>query len=80
MFPHRKKSALVKKEMRLTRLVAGDDPDATELLAVALDTGAHRVAVKRAPLADPLQGATPSLTFKSKAVRYDVYIQNPAAA
>jgi len=47
MFPHREKSALVKKEMRLFRELAGDDDDAPRLLAAALDIATHRVVVKR---------------------------------
>ncbi|BBI53076.1 hypothetical protein HORIV_54970 [Vreelandella olivaria] len=47
MFPHREKSALVKKEMRLFRELAGDDNDAPRLLEAALDVATHRVVVKR---------------------------------
>ncbi|RMM01647.1 hypothetical protein APX70_01244, partial [Pseudomonas syringae pv. maculicola] len=36
MFPHREKTALVKKEMRLFRPLVGDDMDAPALLAAAL--------------------------------------------
>jgi 16S rRNA (guanine1516-N2)-methyltransferase len=36
MFPHREKTALVKKEMRLFRPLVGDDPDAPALLEAAL--------------------------------------------
>lgn len=39
MFPHRDKSALVKKEMRLFRPLVGDDLDAPALLQAALAPG-----------------------------------------
>jgi 16S rRNA (guanine1516-N2)-methyltransferase len=39
MFPHREKTALVKKEMRLFRPLVGDDPDAPALLQAALASG-----------------------------------------
>jgi 16S rRNA (guanine1516-N2)-methyltransferase len=47
MFPHREKSALVKKEMRLFRPFVGDDLDAGTLLEQALALASHRVVVKR---------------------------------
>ncbi len=47
MFPHRDKSALVKKEMRLFRPFVGDDDDAPALLEAALALASHRVVVKR---------------------------------
>ena len=74
MFPARAKSALMKKEMRLCRLAAGDDADAAELLAVARRTARRRVVVKRPPHAPTLDAARPSFTIKGKAVRYDVYL------
>lgn len=77
MFPHRTKSALVKKEMRLARLVTGEDPDAPQLLQAALAAGrtlGARVAVKRPRLAPIIPGPEPSLTFRGSAVRFDVYL------
>ena len=47
MFPHRDKSALVKKEMRVFRSVVGEDVDADVLLAPALRAATKRVVVKR---------------------------------
>lgn len=73
MFPHRAKTALSKKEMRLCRLVAGDDPDAAELLEVARRVARHRVAVKRWLHAPPLAGA-PGVQYKGQSIRYDVYL------
>lgn len=73
MFPHRAKSALSKKEMRLCRRVAGDDPDAGELFEAARARARHRVVVKRW-LHAPLLGPAPSIQYKGQSVRYDVYL------
>jgi len=73
MYPHRKKSALVKKEMRLFRLVVGDDLDATAILKVAL-TVAQRVVVKRPKISPTLDDRPPTFNIESKNTRYDVYL------
>lgn len=73
MFPHRQKSALVKKEMRLFRPLAGDDPDAPQLLAVALQLASHRVAVKRPRKAPAIDGPVPSAQLAGQSSRYDIY-------
>lgn len=74
MFPHREKSALVKKEMRLFRELAGDDDDAPRLLAAALDIATHRVVVKRPIKAPPIAGPAPQHTLEGKTSRYDMYV------
>ncbi len=74
MFPHRDKSALVKKEMRLFRELAGDDDDAPRLLEAALDVATHRVAVKRPRKAPPIAGPRPAHTLEAKTSRYDLYV------
>lgn len=73
MFPHRDKSALVKKEMRLFRPLVGDDLDAPALLAAALQLASHRVVVKRPRKAPVIDGAKPSFTLEGKSSRYDIY-------
>jgi 16S rRNA (guanine1516-N2)-methyltransferase len=73
MYPHRTKSALVKKEMRFLRDFAGDNPDAPELLLAALGCARQRVAVKRPATARPVAGPTPVGAVKSKNTRYDIY-------
>ena len=73
MFPHRDKSALVKKEMRLFRPLAGDDDDAPALLAAALALATHRVVVKRPRKAPPIAGQQPAYVLEGKSSRYDVY-------
>lgn len=74
MYPHRRKSALVKKEMRLLRLLVGDDQDSDRLLARALMTAAGRVVVKRPRLAPALAGPEPSFAISGKNSRFDVYL------
>lgn len=73
MFPHRQKSALVKKEMRLFRPLAGDDLDAPQLLAAALQLASHRVAVKRPRKAPAIAGPAPSAELAGQSSRYDIY-------
>lgn len=74
MFPHRDKSALVKKEMRVFRELAGDDDDAPRLLEAALDVATHRVAVKRPRKAPPIAGPRPAHVIETKTSRYDIYV------
>ncbi|NQD91077.1 class I SAM-dependent methyltransferase [Pseudomonas sp. CrR25] len=73
MFPHRDKSALVKKEMRLFRPFVGDDPDAPALLAAALALASHRVVVKRPRKAPIIAGGKPGYALEGKSSRYDIY-------
>lgn len=73
MFPHRDKSALVKKEMLLFRPLVGDDPDAPELLAAALALASHRVVVKRPRKAPHVAGPTPGYVLEGKSTRFDIY-------
>ncbi|WP_420042199.1 class I SAM-dependent methyltransferase [Pseudomonas fulva] len=73
MFPHRDKSALVKKEMRLFRPFVGDDLDAPVLLEAALKLASHRVVVKRPRKAPVIEGAKPGYALEGKSSRYDIY-------
>jgi len=73
MFPHRDKSALVKKEMRLFRPLVGADLDAPALLEAALALATHRVVVKRPRKAPPVEGCKPGYTLEGKSSRYDIY-------
>ncbi|NWO09197.1 class I SAM-dependent methyltransferase [Chromohalobacter salexigens] len=74
MFPHRDKSALVKKEMRVFRELAGGDDDAPRLLEAALQVATHRVVVKRPRRAPPLEGPSPDHVIEGKTSRYDLYV------
>ena len=73
MFPHRDKSAQVKKEMRLFRPLAGNDDDAPALLAAALALATHRVVVKRPRKAAAIAGAEPGYALEGKSSRFDIY-------
>ena len=73
MYPPSGKSALPKKEMRILRRLVGDDPDAGGLLEAARRVARDRVVVKRTPRAPPLAPA-PTMSYRRKLVRYDVYV------
>ncbi len=73
MFPHRDKSSLVKKEMRVFQPLVGSDPDADALLEAALALATHRVVVKRPRKAPCLGGAAPGYALEGKSSRFDVY-------
>ena len=75
MFPERRKSALVKKEMQLFHVLAGPDEDATEYLAYLLSLNVRRVVLKRPAGAACLAvGRTPDYSVDGKACRYDCYL------
>ena len=73
MFPERKKSAAVKKEMQIFHRLVGPDEDAGRLLAVALEKASRRVVVKRPRLADPLVGRPPDHVLRGVRNRFDLY-------
>ena len=74
MYPARSKNALVKKEMRCLRDIAGSDSDSAALLHWALSQEVTRVVVKRPGGAESLGGRQPSFTVKSRSHRFDVYL------
>jgi len=73
MFPERKKSAAVKKDMVALQQVVGHDADSGQLLEYALRAPVHRVVVKRPRLAPSLTALEPPLVFQGKSGRFDVY-------
>ena len=77
MFPHKKKSALVKKEMQAFQRLLGPDTDSDEIFELALNRALKRVVVKRPNYAPPLSSNDkrfPDLAVKSKKHRFDVYL------
>lgn len=73
MYPSRKKSAKVKKEMQILQgLLTHADNDG--LLTSALKLAKGRVVVKRPKGADFLNQSAPSHSIESKKTRYDVYL------
>ena len=76
MHPPRDKTALVKKEMRLIRDIVGTDPDAVELMQVALEAAQNRVVLKWPLRAEPMPGVRkPSHQIAGKSTRYDVFVK-----
>jgi 16S rRNA (guanine1516-N2)-methyltransferase len=73
MYPHREKSSLVKKEMRLFQTLVGEDLDDQALLEAALKKARYRVVVKRPRKGDMIKGKSPSLQLNGKSCRYDIY-------
>ena len=74
MYPHREKSAAVKKEMRVFQSLVGEDLDADALLEPAIALAKYRVVVKRPSYAPPLNNKKPSTSIKMKKNRFDVYV------
>ncbi len=76
MYPHpqKKKSAQIKKEMRVFQSLVGADLDADALLEPALQFAQKRVVVKRPDYATPLNGQAPSMAIETKKNRFDVYV------
>ncbi len=80
MHPGRdKRSAAVKKEMKLFRQLVGADQDAQALLSAALAVATKRVVVKRPRKAEAIDGPKPSLVYEGKSTRFDVYLIPKAA-
>lgn len=74
MYPDKKKSASVKKNMQILQKLLGKDEDTQELLNAALKVAKKRVVVKRPKGAEGLTELKPTYTVESKKTRYDVYI------
>lgn len=74
MYPHRHKSALAGKEMRLLRQWVGSDEDAPTLLDAALACARRRVVVKRPRRAPVMAGPPPAIQITAPNTRFDVYL------
>ena len=75
MYKDRKKSALVKNDMRLVREIVGTDSDYTELIEVALKFALNRVVIKQPRYAETLDNIKAcSHQILGKTIRYDVYV------
>ena len=75
MHPPRKKTALVKNELRLIRQIVGVDEDATRLMKAALASAKNRVVLKWPKRAEPMAGLpAPSHQISGKTTRYDVFM------
>ena len=76
MYPERKKSALVKKELRIIRHLVGADMDSEALLQAAIESGVSRVVVKRPKGATYVADRTPNHSVESPNTRFDVYLSH----
>lgn len=74
MYPEKKKPALVKKEMRILKILVGEDQDAEKLFQKALKTAKQRVVIKRPAHADWVDGQKPTMSFETKGTRFDLYL------
>ncbi|RDI48633.1 class I SAM-dependent methyltransferase [Aquicella lusitana] len=74
MFPPRKKSASVKKEMVILQNLLGKDEDANMLFEVALSCAASRVVVKRPRTAVNIAERAPHFSILGKSNRFDIYL------
>lgn len=75
MHPTRKKSALVKHEMRLIREIVGTDEDSVDLMTVALAAASKRVVLKWPLRADPMEGlCSASHQIRGKSTAYHVFM------
>lgn len=74
MFPERKKSSLVKKEMVILQELLGNDDDSEPLFKLSLTCATHRIVVKRPRLAENIAGYIPNFSLMGKSSRFDIYL------
>ena len=77
MYKEKKKTALVKNNMRLVREIVGPDSDYIELLKVALDCAKNRVVLKQPRYANPIKEIKKcSHQILGKTIRFDIFMTN----
>ena len=77
MYKDRKKTALVKNNMRLVRDIVGPDSDYIELIKVALNYASNRVVLKQPRYAEPIKEIRKcSHQILGKTIRYDIFMTN----
>ncbi|QLB20597.1 16S rRNA (guanine(1516)-N(2))-methyltransferase [Vespertiliibacter pulmonis] len=76
MYPHKQKSALVKKEMRVFQHLVGSDLDADNFFTQAKQLAHKRVVVKRPDYAPFLAEQKPDFSQETKNHRFDVYLSH----
>lgn len=75
MHPVRKKSALVKLELRQIRDIVGTDDDAVDLVRLAIKHAGKRAVLKWPAKADPIAGLQKCThQIRGKTTRYDVFM------
>jgi len=75
MFPERRKSAKVKKNMQVLQQLLGHEDEPAGLLEASLLKATHRVVVKRPRHATWLDACKPSLEISGKSSRFDIYLR-----
>jgi len=76
MYPHRKKSAMIKKDMQVLQVLAGHETlNNAKLFEQAMKTAQKRIVIKRPKTADTLIAHPPSYCVESVNTRYDVYVK-----
>ncbi len=75
MYPHRQKSAAIKKEMAyFHELVGIANSDEADLLQAANALAKKRIVVKRPRLGEFLNQQKPAYQYEGKSTRFDVYL------
>lgn len=74
MFPPRKNSAKVKKELQIIQQIVGNDGDYDELFSLALQNANKRVVVKRPKKGPWINSMHPSYSVQGKTIRFDIYL------
>ena len=74
MFPARKKSALVKRELQLLQEMVTEPQDNQALFDAAIASGSKRVVVKRPAHAPPFVERSPDFVYEGKSVCFEVYL------
>ncbi|QRN41243.1 MAG: 16S rRNA methyltransferase [Neisseriaceae bacterium] len=74
MFPERKKSACVKKEMIFLQKVVGEDSDCVQLFLRAKELGIPKIVVKRSKLAPDIEEGLINFSIKGQSTRFDIYL------
>jgi 16S rRNA (guanine1516-N2)-methyltransferase len=75
MFPPRRKSAAVKKDIGTLQGLLGPDEDLEEVLTLALAVARRRVVVKRPPDQAEIAGPSPTFTLGGKATHFSIYVK-----
>ncbi|AHG74369.1 hypothetical protein X781_22240 [Mannheimia sp. USDA-ARS-USMARC-1261] len=76
MYPHKQKSALVKKEMRVFQHLVGADLDSDDFFLPAKALAKTRVVVKRPDYAPFLAEQKPDFSHTTKNHRFDIYLSH----
>lgn len=73
MFPLRKKSAKVKKDMQALHSIVGADEDSGQIIDKALSKARYRVVIKRPTHAGFLADIKPNYSLSGKTTRFDIF-------